>query len=380
MNSIFPCNWPRMLLSFGLLANVGVMGAQAAESVAANVEPAKKPATAKATAGKSAAAKSPAAATVLVWRGDIAAARGLMNDLAAQYQREKKTRIEVNPFSTISGIDAVAAGSADFAGGLRPAHAKRVEENGIVFVPVAWDALVMIVSTANPVSDLSIKDLWRVYYGRADNWKSLGGNDAPINMYAVAGPLDGVEYALRSLVFRNGDQRVAAPRLYLNTAKLEEGITLDPNAMGVSTLSSVADNKKLKMLRIQGVEPSASTLADGSYSLYTPVYLAYKDDSRNVARVKDFIGWIDSPAAKTTLRKHALVPYSDGTTLLAGDAARLAMIETRVNETPVSAPAATAAALTRIAPTSPTTRAAKEREAKERNKKTKAVQADGKDN
>ncbi|WP_257386033.1 substrate-binding domain-containing protein [Tahibacter caeni] len=341
--------------------------------------PAAKPAAAKPAAAKPATAKPAAAASKpnqsLVWRGDIASARGLMSELAKLYEREKKVRIQLTPFSTVSGIDAVTQGSADFAGSLRPNHPKRNEESGLTFVPVAWDGLVMITSPANPVSNISIKDIWRVYYGRADNWKLLGGNDKAINMYAVAGPLDGVEYALRWLIFRNGDQRVAVPRVYLNTSKLEEAVTLDPSGLGVSTLSNTAGNPKLKLLNVEGVVPSTASVRDGSYALYTPVYVVLREDGSNAAAVKDFIAWLETPNAKALLLKRQLLPYADGLALKDGDATRLAMIETKVNETPLAAPAATAAALTRVAPTSALTQEAKAEAAESRSKKASAKKA-----
>lgn len=341
--------------------------AKPAAAKPAAAKPASKPATAKAAAGPA-----------LIWRGDIASARGLMNDLAKQYEREKKVRIQLTAFSTISGIDAVLQGTADFAGSLRPNHPKRSEESGLTFIPVAWDGLVMITSPANPVSGISIKDIWRVYYGRADNWKALGGNDKGINMYAVAGPLDGVEYALRWLIFRNGDQRVAVPRVYLNTSKLEEGVTLDPSGLGVSTLSNTAGNPKLKLLNVEGVVPSTASVRDGSYPLYTPVYVALREDGTNAAAVKEFIAWLDTPSARATLLKRQLVPYADGLALKDGDEARLAMIETKVNETPISAPAATAAALSRVAPTSTLTQEAKTEAAASRDKKAASKKTDAK--
>lgn len=364
--------------------------ATATKPAAATPAAAKPAAPAKAAAAKPAAAKPATAAAAkpaaappatkpvgggLIWRGDIASSRGYMNELAKLYEREKKVKIQITPFSTISGIDAALQGTADFAGTVRPAHGKRPEEAGLTFVPVAWDGLVMITSPANPVSSISIKDIWRVYYGRADNWKLLGGNDKGINMYAVAGPLDGVEYALRAMIFKNGDQRVAVPRLYLNTSKLEEGISLDPSGLAVSTLSNTAGNPKLKLLNVEGTVPSTASVRNGSYPLYTPVYVALKDDSKNAAAVKEFIAWLETPSAKAALLKRQLVPYSDGLALKDGDEARLALIESKVNETPLAAPAATAAALSRVAPTSTLTQEAKEAAAESREKKAEAKKA-----
>lgn len=381
---------PRAL--FLAIAACWLLPAAAAEPAAGPA--AAKPATAKPAAAKPAPAAKPAAATpavaakpaakpaagkagssTLIWRGDIASARGFMSELAKQYEREKKVRIQLTPFSTISGIDAVQQGTADLAGTLRPNHPKRNEESGVTFVPVAWDGLVMITSPANPVSNLTLKDIWRAYYGRADNWKLFGGNDKSINMVAVAGPLDGVEYALRWLIFRNGDQRVAVPRVYLNTAKLEEAVALDPGGLGVSTLSNAAGNPKLKLLNVEGVVPSTASVRNGSYPLYTPVYIAVREDATNAAAVKDFIAWLDTPSARATLLKRQLVPYAEGLALKDGDEARLAMIETKVNETPLAAPAATAAALGRVAPTSLLTQEAKAEAAESRGKKAAAKKA-----
>ena len=156
----------------------------------------------------------------LIWKGDHATGRVIMEDLAKQYAKEKKGTIKLESFSTISGLDAVAQGTADIAGSARGKYAKRPEEANINFVPVALDAAVMIAFPKNPVTSLTLHQVYDIYYGRITNWTGLGGEAKDINLYGIAAPLDGVEFSVRSLVFRNGDQRVAVPRLYLNTTKL----------------------------------------------------------------------------------------------------------------------------------------------------------------
>jgi phosphate transport system substrate-binding protein len=319
------------------------------------------------------AAAAPAAAMdQLVWRGDITTDRALMQDLARQYAKEKKGRIELQPFSTLSGLDAVAAGTADIAGSARGKYERRSQEAGINFVPVALDAAVAIAHPRNPVASLSLKQVHDIYYGRITNWKELGGEDKPINLYAIAAPLDGVEFSLRELVFRNGDQRVAAPRLYLNTAKLEEAVALDPAGLGLSTLAGSHANKGVHMLSIEGVAPTAATVADGSYPLYITLYLAERDASPRHDAVMRFLAFLDTPAAKDILRRHQLVPYAEVTDVVARNEARMAFIDARVGRgetalasatpapTPVSAPRATLEARTRVAPTAESTQAARE--------------------
>ena len=311
----------------------------------------------------------------LIWRGDHATGRAIMDDLAKEYAKEKKGKIVLQPFSTLSGLDAVAQGSADIAGSARGKYARRAEEAGINFVPVALDAAVPIAYPKNPVSSLTLTQIHDIYYGRITNWKELGGNDAPINLYAIAAPLDGVEFSLRELVFHNGDQRVAAPRLYLNTTKLEEAVALDPAGLGLSTLASVQANKAVKMLGVEGIGASIATVTDATYPLYITLFLAERDDSPKHEAVNRFIAFLDTPIAKDILRRHALVPYADASDVIAHNTMRVAFIDAHLGRdtgsgvalaaatpapTPVSAPRATLEAKTRIAPTAESTEAARE--------------------
>ncbi|SEW06556.1 substrate-binding domain-containing protein [Luteibacter sp. 329MFSha] len=297
--------------------------------------------------GLSASATVLAAGPQLVWRGDITTARGVVTDVAKAYEKAGKGKLELQPFNTASGIDAVAKGTADLAGSARPGIGGA--EQSLTFTPVAWDALVMVTYPSNPVSNITLKQLHEIYMGHITNWKELGGNDAPINLYAVASPADGVEYSLRKLLFGRGNQPVAAPRLYVNVAKLEEGVTLDKQGLGATTLAGVASNKKVKILSIDGVAPSMSTVGSGTYPLYTEIYLVTNETGPKAAEAKDFVSFVTSSAGSALLRAHSLVPYADGAALASKDAARRAAIAstvgTRANvgqamTTPSAAPAA----------------------------------------
>lgn len=338
---------------------------------------------------QSKAAAKPAAATgdTLVWRGDHATGRALMEDLSKEYAKQKKGKISLQPFSTLSGLDAVANGSADIGGSARAKYARRAEESALNFIPVALDGAVLITHPKNPVGNLTLKQIHDIYYGRIKNWNELGGPDKPINLYAIASPLDGVEYSLRELVFRNGDQRVAAPRLYINTVKLEEGIAIDPAGLGLSTMAVAHANKGLKMMSVEGVAPTTATVGNGTYPLYITLYLAERVDSPKQEAVARFISFLDTPAAKGILRRHQLTPYSEAGDVLAENERRMAYIDTQVGRdatavaraiaagTPVSAPRATLEAHARVAPTAESTQTARENLARAEAKKAEQAQA-----
>ncbi|UGB37700.1 LysM peptidoglycan-binding domain-containing protein [Frateuria soli] len=312
-----------------------------------------------------------AAGPSLTLRGDVATTRGLVQDLAAAWTRSGHGKVDVQPFNTASGLDALRSGSADIAGSARPGNGS-AQESGLVFTPVAWDGLVMITHPSNPVSNLSLKQLHDIYYGKITNWAEVGGRSAPMHVYAVASPGDGIEFSLRKLLFGRGNQPVAAPRLYVNTAKLEEAVTLDPKAIGVTTLSRVADNHKIKMIRIDGTAPSVATVASGSYKLYSPLYLVTNPNSPHAAEAQAFVEFARGDKAAAVVRRDDAVPYAAGSALAAADASRRAQILAAVGARavpqqpsapsaapPVAAPGATYASRAAIAPTSERTAEAK---------------------
>lgn len=334
-----------------------------------------------------------AAPDELIWRGDQATGRAIMDDLAKQYAKEKKGKITLQPFSTLSGLDAVAKGTADIAGSARGKYARRAEEANIDFVPTALDAAVLITHPRNTATNVTLQQIHEIYYGRITNWKELGGNDVPINLYAIAAPLDGVEFSLRELVFRNGDQRIAAPRLYLNTTKLEEAIALDPAGLGLSTLANVSSNKGVKMLSVEGVAASTATVSDASYPLFITLYLATRGDSPKREAIDRFVQFLDTAEAKNILRRHQLIPYSDAGTAIGRSNERMAFIDAHLGRdaaavasatvaasagTPVSAPRAMLAAKTAIAPTAESTQVARENLARAEAAKAAKKEADAK--
>ncbi|MCW8808954.1 MAG: substrate-binding domain-containing protein [Rhodanobacter sp.] len=314
-------------------------------------------------ARSAATAKGP----TLIWRGDVATAQAVVNDVARAWERSGHGHIELQPFNTASGIDALASGAADLAGSARGSDGS-AEDANLTFTPVAWDALVIVTNASNHVHSLSLKQVHDIYYGRITNWSQLGGSNAPIDVYAVASPGDGVEYSLRQLLFGRGNQPVAAPRLYVNMRKLEEGVALSPNGMGAATLSDVHGKARLRAVAINGTAPTAANIADGSYPLYAPLYLVTNPRSPHAAAAQAFVDFLQGAQGRAVLRRHSVLPYQDGIGLVSTDAARrsriLAEVGAHANRlapgpTPISAPGATYASRAAIAPTSPRTLAAR---------------------
>ncbi|HEX7342528.1 MAG TPA: substrate-binding domain-containing protein [Rhodanobacteraceae bacterium] len=297
----------------------------------------------------------------LVWRGDVTTANAFVDGMAKAWHHAGHPRITLQPFNTVSGIDAVAHGTADIAGSVRGRAPLRSDEAHLVFTPVAWDALVIITNRHNPVDNLTLKQLHDIYYGLITNWDQVGGPDLPIHAYADASPTDGIEFSLRRLLFGRGNQPVAAPRLYLNVDALEQAVGLDAQSLAVTTLSDAYNHPRLKMLSINGTRPDTANIANGSYPLYTPLYLVTRPPGSNAAkaaRIRQFVAFAQSPKVAAIMRRHHLVPYADALALAGHDAERIAAIARQTgrhvihHNGPTAAPMATYSSRAAIAPTS----------------------------
>src|SRR6202007_910242 len=103
-----------------------------------------------------------------------------------------------------------------------------------------------------------------------------------------------------------------------------------------------------------------ATIGDGTYPLYMPLFLAAREDARNHDAIVRFALYTSGDSAQAILRRHGLVPFSEGQNLLTHQSDRVAWIDARVRpgvnmaalaavaETPVSAPNATADFLVRM--------------------------------
>lgn len=283
------------------------------------------------------------AQNVIDGRADAIALRALGDEAARRFQVTEKRRVRLSALSTVSAIEAVATGQVEMALTARGMHALKPDETLLDFYPVAWDALTLITHPGNPTPSLSLRQIRDIYLGKITRWDVVGGPPRPINLYAVAGPLDGAEYGLRRALFGAGHRPVAATRWYLNTEQLEAAVAIDPNALGVSTLSNIRGNKKLRAIAVEGVPPQLAKMRSGEYLLMTPISFVHRGDLIPTEIAMHFVRFLESPATAEWLKGRDLLPIREARLLTENFALReqklLALLKTE--PTPVSGGATT---------------------------------------
>jgi phosphate transport system substrate-binding protein len=251
----------------------------------------------------------------LHWVGCGISKKAFMAELAAAYEKKTGIKIVLEGGGATKGIRQVSARQVQLGGSCRHTleNAGTIspvpEERRVIMTPVAWDALAVIVNKDNPVKDISLEQIRKIYKGQLTNWKELGGNDAPIELYVRKGKISGVGRTARELIFANYDEEFVGTYVVKSSGPLEKGIVKNLNGIGITGVSS-ARKRDVKILTLEGKEPSYENIASGGYLLYRPLYVVTHLQDRDPA-VKNFVTFAHSEEGKQVIRSVGTVPYED---------------------------------------------------------------------
>ena len=199
----------------------------------------------------------------------------VINSLGESFMAmNKDVKFTYNPTGSGSGIQAVSEGRCDI--GLSSRALKDDEKaSGLVETVVALDGIAIVVNPENPVSDLDIDTIAKIYTGEITNWKDVGGNDAEIVLIgreAGSGTRDGFESITDTKDACQYRQELTSTGDVINT------VSQNPDAIGYASLSAVGDS--VKALTVGGVEATEATVKHGSYVVQRPFVLVTKEGTK----------------------------------------------------------------------------------------------------
>ena len=196
-----------------------------------------------------------------------------------------------NPTGSGSGITAVAEGRCDI--GLSSRGLKDEEKaKGLTGTVLALDGIAVIVHPENPVEDLDLDTIAKIYTGEVTNWKDVGGDDAEIVLIgreAGSGTRDGFESITGT------SEKCRYRQELTSTGDVITTVSQNPAAIGYASLASVKDT--VKALNVGGVTPTEDTVKDGSYVVQRPFVLVTKDGAPLSDAAQAFFDYATSPAA-----------------------------------------------------------------------------------
>ena len=209
-----------------------------------------------------------------------------------------------NPTGSGSGIQAVSEGRCDI--GLSSRALKDDEKaSGLKETIVALDGIAIIVNPQNPVKDLSLEQIAKIYTGEITNWKDVGGEDAEIVLIgreAGSGTRDGFESITETKDACQYRQELTSTGDVITT------VSQNPNAIGYASLAAIKDS--VKALTVNGVAPTEATVKDGTYLVQRPFVLVTKEGAALSETAQKFFDFATSADAASIISAAGAVPVA----------------------------------------------------------------------
>jgi phosphate transport system substrate-binding protein len=220
--------------------------------------------------------------------------------LAERYAKENPGQfVEVQGGGSTAGLQGAERGLADI--GMCSRSLTATESPLFTTILIARDGLALVVNPANPVVDLSIKQLRAIFAGRVANWKEVGGKDGPIRPITREEGSGTRESFVRLVM---GNERIAGRALTQESnGAVKELVKGDLAAIGYMSLGLVG--KDLKAVAIEGTQPRVENVLASRYNLVRPLLFVTKGAVNPAAQ--KFIDFVLSREGQTMLAAEGLV-------------------------------------------------------------------------
>ena len=244
-------------------------------------------------------------------RGSNTIGEELAPNLITAYKKDHKdVMFDLEFKGSGYGIGALMGGYCDIAGSSKPI-AKEQQEiaqiRGVQFKEYILGsyAVCILVNSANPVSNLSSNQVQSLFTGKIQNWKEVGGPDAPVHLL-IRDPVSGTYFGFKELAmgFQDyGDQHV---QLFTNYVGIAEALAKDPAGIGYAGLD-LMQHAGIKAVSIDGITPGAETVNGKKYP-YARTLRFFTDAAKEPAPAKAFIDFVLAPGGQQVLTQMGYAP------------------------------------------------------------------------
>jgi phosphate transport system substrate-binding protein len=232
--------------------------------------------------------------------------------VAEEFQKAKQgaMRVTVGISGTGGGFKKFCAGQTDISNASRPiksSEADACKSAGITYIelPVAYDALTVVVHPSNPITNITpaeLKKMWEpAAQGKIMKWNQVNSSwpDKALKLYGPGADSGTFDYFTEEI---NG--KAQASRTDYTPSEddnvLVQGVSRDPNALGYFGFAYYENNKgKIKALSVNGVQPSVANVNNGTYKpLSRPIFIYVNSKSLGRPEVKAFVEYYLQNSAK----------------------------------------------------------------------------------
>lgn len=222
-------------------------------------------------------------------------------------------RVTVGESGTGGGFRKFCAGETQVQGASRPILAEEMAacaRAGVAYVeiPIAFDGLTVVVHPSNPVRGATIAELRRVWEPAAErtitNWRQINRQwpDLTLQLFGAGTASGTFDYFTEAVVGTAKASRTDYTPTEDDNVTVQ-GVIGNRGAMGYFGYAYFDQNRtRVHALAIDGVAPSAETIANGSYPLSRPLFIYVNAEALRRPQVQRFIQYFIANAPELTAR------------------------------------------------------------------------------
>lgn len=225
----------------------------------------------------------------------------ILNEMVDEFMAyNPEVTIHYTGTGSSSGISDTLSKANDIGASSR--ELKDNEKTGdIKEVVFAHDGIAVVVNPANPLKDISLSDLVKIYSGEITNWKDLGGNDANIIVVSRE-DASGTRSAFEDLIkLADAGGLVENATVVEGNGTIQSSVAGNPNAIGYVSFAYI--DSSVSSLTVEGIEPTAENAKAGTYSLSRPFLFVYMESDAS-DEVKAFLEFAVSPEGQEFVTEH----------------------------------------------------------------------------
>lgn len=213
-----------------------------------------------------------------------------------------------NPDVTINytgtGSSAGITDTLNFANdiGVSSRELKESEKNSdLKEVVFAHDGIAIVVHPDNPVTDISLEDLVKIYNGEIRDWSSLGGNAGTIIVVSREAA-SGTRNAFEELIKLEDEGGLTlSTTIVEGNGNIQSSVAGNKNAIGYVSFAFI--DESVKTVTIDGGAPTPEEAKAGNYSLSRPFLMVYME-SKLSETGRAFIDFAISEEGQEFVKEH----------------------------------------------------------------------------
>ena len=228
----------------------------------------------------------------------------LAEKLAMKYQEQNDVKIEVNQIGSSAGITNAISGVSQIGMSSRDLKQEEKDSN-LQELIIAYDGIVVVAHPSNPVKDLTMEQVRRIFTGEITNWKEVGGKDMEIVVVSREDG-SGSRDAFQEIVGYESGQLIKNAIVASGNGNIKTTVAMNKHAIGFISFEYV--DESVSTMAINGVQAKAENVLAGQYELSRPFLFVHKEDVPESA--KQFMEFILTPEGQKVVESAGAIPLT----------------------------------------------------------------------